>query len=335
MKRLGIAVIIALLASLVGSPVYADTLDPDETPTLVQTDVYRNLLEPGDSFYLFYLNIPYATANLPDTSVTETFIVRLIALGGVTILGSATGYAFNDDGYGYNVYGMYFPAAEGLAWEALYTMRLSGNPIVFDTPPIYNYSISATDYTSLVTTDDNRTALAARLLTIADDLDSKWVLAVSSSLLSQSESGTTLSIYGESFFRGAIYGVQTLAPAAFAFVIVDVEIVDREWSSNYTDVLKEQWVGTWVEEAKTGSTDFFGTTYDLLSLLLLVAACGAILMGNIGVGRGGEIWAGLVDVLFILAVGARLAVFDLIYSALLAALAVIYLGVKFWGLRST
>ena len=333
MRRLGIAVVIALLLSLAGSPVYADTLDPDSAPTLVQTDVYRNLLETGDSFYLFYLNIPYAA--LPDTDVTETFIVRLIGLDGVTVLGSTTGYAFNDDGYGYNVYSMYFPAADGLVWEALYTMRLSGNPVVFVTPPVYNYSISATDYTSLVTVDDNRAALAARILTIADDLDNKWGLAVSASLLAQSESGTTLSIYGEAFFRGAIFGVQTLAPAAFAFIIKDVEIVDRTWTSNYTDVLQEQWVGTWVEEAKTGSTNFFGTSYDLLSLLLLLAACAAVFMGNMGIGRGGEIWASLIDVLFILAVGARLGIYDLGYLALVAALAVIYLGVKFWGLRST
>jgi len=331
-RRIFISMLVAILAALlISSPVYADTPDPDDTPALVQVDVYRNLLETGDRLYLAYINIPYAT--LPDTDVTDTFILRLIDTDGTTVLGSTVGYAFNDDGYGYNVWSMYFDAAAALTWEALYTLRLSGNPAVFDTPPVYNFSIGAGDYTSLVTSAENKAGLATRIIAIADDLDNKWALAVASSLLAETEAGTVLSIYGESFFKGCIYGLQALAPAAFAYVIYNVEITDRTWSSNYTDVLQDQWAGTWVEEARTGSTDFFGTSFDLLTLLLLMAACVAVFLANMGIGSGGEIWAGMTDVTFVLVAGARLGMYGLAYLALIAALAVIYIGIKVWGLR--
>jgi hypothetical protein len=194
MKRLWLlSVCAALLASLlVAAPARADTPYPDSTPTLEQVDVYRNLLETGDSLYVIYANIPYATP--PDTDITDTFIVRLIDTDGTTVLGSTVGYAFNDDGYGYNVWSMYFPAADGLVWEALYTLRLSGNPAVFVTPPIYNVSIAASDYTDLTTQAENRSALAVRILALADDLDNKWGLAATASLLVESEAGTVLSI---------------------------------------------------------------------------------------------------------------------------------------------
>jgi hypothetical protein len=332
MKRLWAVILAALLAGLlVGSPAYADTPNPDEVPTFVQVDVYRNLLETGDRLYLAYINIPYGT--LPDTDVTETFILRLIDTDGTTVLGSTTGYDFNDDGYGYNVWSLYFPAADALTWEALYTLRLSGNPVVFDTPPIYNFSITAGDYTLMTTQAENQQALATRILALADDLDDRWDLAVTSSLLWEAEIGTVLSMYGESFFRGAIYGVQALAPLAFAYALYDIEIDDRTWSDNYTSVLEDQWAGTWVAEAKTGSTNFFGTEFDLLTLLLLVATCVGIFLANQAVSKGGEIWPALTDVGFVLVVGSRLGMYNLGYLALIAALAVIYLGLKLWGLR--
>lgn len=329
MKRIRLlGLLLAVIAIVIAAtPVYADTADPDSTPTVSNIYVYRNLLETGDRLYLWYANIPYATT--PDTDVTETFVWRLIDTDGVTVLGSTTGYAYNDDGYGYNVYSMYFDAAAALTWEALYTLRLTGNPSVFVTPKSYNFPISANKYTDETTTAANQAALASTIITLAGDLDAKWALTADFSLLLQTETGVVLSIYGEAVFRGVIFGVQALAPAAFRFVIEDIAITDRTWSSNYTDTLTNQWSGTWVETAQQGAEALFGSGWNLGSLLLVLAIMGAVIYANISLTS--DAWNGMIDGAFVLIIGARLGMIGLGYIALLAAVCVIFMGIRIWN----
>lgn len=332
MKRLRPGILFALLAALLlsATPVYADTPDPDSNPTLEDVNVYRNLLETGDMLVIIYANIPYATT--PDLPVTQTFIWRLIDTDGVTEFGSTVGYAYNDDGYGYNVSSLYFTAAEftalGIVWGTSYTIRLSGNPAAFDTPPVYNFTINAGHYSALTVTADVQAELAARILTIAADLDNKWGLASAYSLLTQSETATVLSIYGEAFFRGAIHGLQAMAPTVFSVVIRPIDIDPRDWSDNYTASLTGQWSGTWVDTAQAAGKVLFGTSYDLLSMILLLVMAGGLLMGNIML--TGDHWNGMVDVALLGVIGARLAMFDLAFLILVAALCWIYIGTKVW-----
>jgi len=109
MKRAWLLLVLIPLI-LVATPAYADTPDPDSTPTLVKADWYRNLLEPDDRLLIWEANIPYAIP--PTTLVTETFYWELIDTDNVTVLGTTTGYAYHDNGYGYNVYSMYFSYQE-------------------------------------------------------------------------------------------------------------------------------------------------------------------------------------------------------------------------------
>ena len=332
MKRLRSGILLALLAAILLSamPVYADTPDPDSNPKLEDTNIYRNLLEPGDMLAIIYANIPYAT--IPDLPVTQTFIWRLISTDNVTEFGSTVGYAYNDDGYGYNVYSMYFTAAEftalGIVWGTSYNIRLSGNPAAFDTPPVYNYPINASDYSSLTVTADVQAELAARILTIAADLYNKWGLASIYSLLTQNETATVLSIYGEAFFRGAIHGLQAMAPTVFSVVIRAIDIDPREWSDNYTANLTSQYTGTWVDTAQAAGKTLFGTDYDLLSMIMLLVMAGGLLIGNIML--TGDHWNGLVDVALLGVIGARLGMFDLALLILAAAICWIYIGAKIW-----
>ena len=138
------------------TPVYADTPDPDDTPSIESINVYRNARETGDMFFMVYANIPYAT--IPDQPVTQTFIWSLIDTDNVTELGSTVGYAYNvgthqSDGFGYNVFSMYFDSgnvtALGMTWLDAFVVRLAGNPAVFDDPPIYNYPVNVVDYSAL------------------------------------------------------------------------------------------------------------------------------------------------------------------------------------------
>lgn len=337
MKKLRPILLLMLLIGLLcsSSPVYADTANPDSTPTIEQFNLYRNMRETGDMLLLVYANIPYAS--VPDTPVTETFIWSMLDTDNVTELGSTIGFAYNlsthqDDGYGYNVYSMYWDAgnvtALGITWGTGYTVRLSGNPAVFDTPPIYNYTISASDYSSLTVQADVRTELGNRILDIANDLDIKWGLSASYSLITELETGRALSLYGEAFFRGAIYGVQSLAPGIFSVVIRVIEVVERTWDPEYSENVTEQWEGTWVETAQEAGKALFGTDYDLLSIIMLLAMSGLLLIGNLKL--TGDSWNALIDVTVFGVIGARLGMYDLAFLILVAAMCWIYISAKIW-----
>ena len=334
MKKIRTILLVLLLAVFIisASPVYADTPDPDADPTIESFNVYRNLLETGDWLLVIYANIPYGT--LPDTPITQTFVWRMIDIDGVTELGDTVGYAYNDDGYGYNVYSMYWTAAEvtanGMVWGTAYDIRLSGNPAVFVTPPTYNYVLNAADYSALTVTAEVQAELADRILTIAGELNTHWGYgALGISLLEETESGTVLSIYGEAFFRGAIFGIQNLAPAAFSVIIRDLDVIDRTWSDNYTGNLTTMWTGTWVETAQEAGKVLFGTDYDLLSVIMVLAMCVGVVIGNIML--TGDHWNGLTDAAFLAVVFARLGMYDFAFLLLIAALCWIYISAKVWG----
>jgi hypothetical protein len=333
-KRIAVILGLVILATLlIATPAYADTPDPDSTPTVEagRKHVYRNLLETGDYLYIYEANIPYAA--LPATPVNQTFIWRLVALDGVTVLGQTVGYAYNDDGYGYNVYSMYFSAADataaGMVWGTAYILRLSGNPAAFLTPPVYNFNFAAGDYTTLTASADNQVALATEILTLAADLNIRWGLATDYFLNLETETGTALSLYGENVFRGAIYGCQALAPQAFRAVVADINAPDRAWNTTYITSLETQNAGTWVETARNASIALFGTVnYDLGGIIALLIICVVLIIGVSSVSN--DHWTGLIDAAIVLIVAARMGVYGLGFLGLLAALSIFWIGAKIY-----
>lgn len=328
--RLNVLLLLLAIIFIAATPVCADTELPDSTPTLEGINIYRNLRETGDWLVLLYANIPYATT--PDLPVTQTFTWRLIDTDNTTELGSTTGYAYNDDGYGYNVYSMYFDAdnvtGTGLTWGTNYIIRLSGNPTAFDDPPIYNYTVSTADYSSLTATADVKAELAARILELADTLDNIWGLSTTYSLITQGEAGIYLSTFGSAFFRGAIFGIQAMAPAVFDVVIEEINIEARTWSSGYADNLTTQYDGTWIDTAIEAGKVLFGTDYDLLSMIMLFVMAGALMVGNVML--TGDAWNGMIDVSVLGVIGSRLGMVPLGFVILFAALCWLYIGVKLW-----
>lgn len=327
--RIGTVLAVLLAVAAFATPAYADMPNPDATPEVIKVNVYRNLLETGDRLYLIYANIPYETE--PDLPVTQAFIWRLYAMDGTTELGSTVGYAFVNGGYGYNLYSMYFDNTSGVTWNLEYPLRLYGNPIAFDTPPTYNFAVPTSAYSTLSDTEDEQAELAARILEIATDLNAKWGLSVDYSLLSEMGGSTVLSVYGEAFFRGAIYGLQAMAPTVFCFIITDVTAGDREWELAYTENLTNQWSGTWIETAQEAGKALFSLDYDLMSFILLLGMCVGILAANIML--TGDAWNGTIDMSVVLILGARLGIYDLGFLGLLAAICIIFIGIKIWGLR--
>lgn len=322
--RILLAMMVVTALVLMAVPVYASEPDPDSTPTIEEFQAYRNVLETGDFLLIIYANIPYAL--LPDFPVNYTYIWRL--LDGATELGYTTGYAFKDDGYGYNVWAIYFDSTTAPAWGQVYTVRLSQNPAHFDTPKYWDYTLALSDYSSLTNTDLVKAAIAQWVLLTASILNTLWGLLADEFLTVETEAGSKLSVYGEAFFRGSIHGLQGMAPAAFSYVFNPLVIDTRAWSENYTGNLTGQWAGTWVGDAKDAGQALFGTSYDLLSLIMAVGLCiGAAIAA---VMLGGEGWGGMMDASVVAVMVARLGMFGLGYWGLLCAVCIFYIGIRIW-----
>lgn len=332
MKKYRLIILLLILLSLLlnAVPVYADTENPDTTPSLSDIVIYQNILEAGDFGIFAVINVPYDDP--PDTVLPSTFILNLIDDDDVTVLGSTTGNDYNDAGYGYNVYHLYFDADEvtdlGIVWETVYTLRLTGNPAVFDDLPTYNFTINVADYSELTDEDDVQASLADWIIITAADLDNLWGLTATYSMLTEIETGTVLSIYGEALFREAVYGVQAMAPAAFGFIARAVDITDRTWDEGYSENVSSQYEGTWAETAKEAGAALFNTSYDLLSVIMMVGLSGGLFFGNIMI--SGDHWNALADVAVLGVMGARLALYDFAFLLLAAALAWIYISAKIW-----
>ncbi len=328
MKRRLMAFALAIMAVVsVATPAYAIPL-PDSTPQVIQINVYRNLEHTGDALFLIYANIPYAT--LPGVPVNEAFSWQLYDTDGVTLRMTTTGYAFAYSGWRYNLFSLYTSNITAFTggWGVVYPLKLVGNPVAFASPPTYSYTVNVADYTLLTTQADNQAALATRILAIAHDLDVKWVLGAEYTLLEELEDTTVLSLYGAAFFRGAIYGLQGMAPSVFAFTTRDLNTPDRTWNPVYETALTDQWAGTWVATAKAAGAALFGTPYDLVSIMLVLSACGGILFGNLAL--TGDAWNGLIDVAVVLVFTAKLGLYGLGFLALVCALCFVYTNVKVW-----
>lgn len=329
MKRT-VAVFVALVcAFLAPVPAYAIDL-PDNTPTIVQFNVYRNVLETGDRLLFIYSNIPYATT--PDEPVWQTYMWTLVSSDNTTELGTVLPYSYNDNGYGYNLASMYFSTADSanFTWSGAHIVRLRGNPSAFGgDAPIYDYPLDTTDYSTLTDSSAVESEIVVRVLEIAADLDVRWGLSSAYSLLNETETGTVLSIYGEAFFRAVMNGLQGIAPGVFAYVIDDLDLTARTWGNAYETLLLEQWDGTWVGEAKDAADALFGTSYSLFWIIIALACCVTVVILNV-IGAN-DAWLGIMDASACAIVTAKLGLYGLGFLGLLAAVAVIYTASRMWG----
>jgi hypothetical protein len=333
-KIVRVLIVLGILAALIISAVpIGATNNPDSAPTIESINVYRNLLVTGDYLYVWEANIPYSPATIPSLPVNQTFVWRL--MNGATELGSTVGYPYNHDGYGYNVYSLYFNAVDaaalGMVWGTAYTLRLSENPAQFSTVLSWNYPV--TGYTILTTTADNKSALAATILNLASSLTISWALTTGYELTAETETGTALSIFGESVFRGSIYGCQSLAPSAFAAIIVDINAPARSWNNSYVNTLDNQYAGSWVETSFNASKAIFGASVNLTAIIFLIILCIILLIGNLSLTS--DPWNAMIDIIFLLVIACRVGLFGLGYLAIAASVAIIYLGIRIWRLIPT
>lgn len=311
---------VAVATLLIVAPVMAIAL-PDSPPTVSDINVYRNVLETGDRLLVAYFNIPYAVT--PADPASKTFVWQLV--DNVTVLGSASGYSYVDSGYGYQAMSMYFAAADNWTWDPAtpYTLRLQGTPSFFaGTIPVYNYTVSSASYSTLTATADVKLALALDVILICEDLDAAWGLT--DSLLYEDDAGTVLSSFGQAYWRGTIPAIQSMAPTLFPLAIRTIPNEDRTFTDNYSTALAGQYAGTWVATARAAGTALFGTTFNLLDLIIVLASVIALVVANIYLTN--DAWNGLVDAALLLLIFTRLSMFEMGYLMLIGAVAIMYIG---------
>jgi hypothetical protein len=300
---------------------------PDSTPTIISVNCYQNVLETGDYLSIIYENTPYTTT--PDIDYSEAFVWRFMDTDGNSELAQALGYDYFDSGFGYNIISFYFSKSDAPAWGQNYQLTLSGNPVAFATPPEYIFQITSSDYSS-ATAATVKDKIAAKALILAKNLDNKWGLTSDESLLLEIESGTVLSIYGEAFFRGAIYGIQAIAPSLFRLEISNIEALsDRTWGTEYTSNLTTQYSGTYIQPAMEAGNSMLGVDYNLFGILGTLAICALIIFANWYL-AGGNLWRCFIEATPPLIISTRLGLWGMGELGLIAAVGWLYISSKVW-----
>lgn len=258
---------------------FTTMLEPDKTPEIISLLAYQDLLEENDCLFVILADIPYDT--IPDVPVNRAYYWTLYDL--TDPVGYNVGYAMNDNGYGFNIYSLYFTASDNITWGDTtdYTFTLSGSPDVFSgTPPEYS-SLDSADYAvysdTWVTSSDYHETLAEDLLEIASTLEQEWQVV----LLDEQDTRTVLSSNGEKLFRNAIPGVQSMAPGMFYVQSLDMDTDERSWGTDLSDQYKERLLGP---DLQPGGGDDSWTVWGIVGLADWLNVPFMIMLGMICLG---------------------------------------------------
>ncbi len=331
-------ILIGLLLSAV--PAYATAISQPDSPgpsiTLESIHVNRNLVVTGDVCIFGLYNIPYAT--LPTTvdptwTADKAFLFRLIDTDNITELGSITPFVYFAGGYRTGVFSFYFPASANMTstanWGKAYKIRISENPALFATPFSWDTTIPSPAYTIFTTQADNQGDMADRVIQLTQTLQSiytSYTLWVSSGGRTVLASGA-----GEGYFRGAIRGLQAMAPRVYLVQQSEIDYTPTVWRTDNFDAYTARFNGTWIGTATTATATQFGIPAQLVTSLPILLIClGFVIFSSLLVRK---IEPGWVISCLILIMGALLgwipmAVFAVIYQVMAIYLAWIWFGSK-------
>lgn len=320
-KMLAVIFIACVVTLLLASTAYAIDL-PDDDPSIENIDAYRNILETGDMLVIVYENTPYE--DTPDEPYSESFIWRMYDTDEETELAQAVGADYFEYGYGYNIISFYFDADDAPTWEQAYPIVYTGTATAFAEPPEYNFVMASPDYSSITDTELVKVAIAERIIEIALDLNIKWGLSTTYFLTDEFETGTRLSVYGQSFFREAIYGCQGMAPTAFPFSLGSITNEDREWTDAYADELAGIYTGTSLEDPITAGEELLDVDYNLMGMLIILGLIVMIIFAHWYLGSNNR-WTGLVESAPAIVIGTRVGMMGMVEASFITALLFLYI----------
>lgn len=274
-----IIILFAIIAPLVAMHLVAAMSSPDSTPTVSNIHINRYLLNSNDILIYGDYDLPYATP--PSVGADQAFIFTLIASDNTTELGAITPYVFFDNGYNEGVFSFYFTSitTANITWGDVYSIKITENPAQFASPTSISYAIPSSVWTTANTTANNQLELAINILNAANRLEQ---VHTSYTLLDTGAAGTVLSSpSGETYFRGAIYGIQAMAPSLFMVQVLEYDTTYRTWTTDYSDNQTSRFDATWIGASENATATQFGTTQSIFGYLFVLPLCvGAVIVST-------------------------------------------------------
>lgn len=298
--------------------VLADPADPDrlQVRSLIVT---RHNVEADDFLVAFDYNIEYAS--LPDDPADDTYIFRLMSVNATSQMGSVVPYPYFNDGYNHGLSGFYFSAADAPTWGEEYVLRICGNPAFFADPPELNFTLTTDDYSTAANQTASQAVLADYVVDVIEGLEIQY----DTTLTAQMESDTILNGVGEAYVRGALPGVQVLAPSLAFIQSVPVVYDTRTWQTTQATTYEQRYDGTSFSRALNSIGGFMGGIDGsmVFASFFLVGGVGAIGASAIMFRTATH---GLIAAALILLVGTLLGAVPMALTAIIALVAALLVG---------
>lgn len=321
-----------LLLAVALSPIFTSIAvlaiaSPTSTPTIDTGNIYinRNLIEDNDRLVEFEFNIPYTS--IPSVSATQAFLFSLIHPSTGAVLATVLPYTYIENGYNEGVSGFYLSGSANLTWGVQYIIRISENPAQFTEAHNYDYVIPTSAYTSATTQESNQSQVSTHIIAAANRMHTYHPTYQFTD--SSTGVGTVLSSpYGEEYFRGAIPGIQAMAPSLYNVQVITMNTADRVWTTAQFTAYANRFNSgnyTWVGASVNATANQFGIPPDTtMALIIILPLCvGASIIGMI---KFRKIEPGLVVSFLFLIFGALLGWMPLGLFALAFQISGIYLA---------
>ena len=242
MKKQAIKLVAVLIITLLLMPSVAvlAIANPVSGPTIEQVDIYRHCLEDDDmlvvvQYYVWYTDV---VAALPDETITQSFLGRLLNGGEIT---NVAPYSYYLKGYQHGIYSMYLTATEAAGlWEDPLDVELSGNPTLAwpGDPP--STTTAVLNWHATTTARATEILLSNTIVGIANQLSDYWGMALTDSVAG----GSILSSYGEQYFTNAIPNLHTMCPDIFSGAVEAFVYVPETYEQSGRDRLIARLDGT-------------------------------------------------------------------------------------------
>jgi hypothetical protein len=307
-------------------PVFAVIPAPDNVE-IISARAFTDLAESGDVSVIVHWNLEYDdyvsanyTENLEPASLTIQ--VGLLSVDGTTVLSATAPYVyapFGTNGYGHGVSAFYFSAADNLTTGEAYQVRILQSATYFGSANSTSYTMTNFDWQ-----DTTQEDMQAHILQLSDLLLAEYPLV---NLKTSTDVGIVLSTFGESYYRAAVPGIQSLCPQLFYVQDYAPEATPRPtFNTDLQDTYSLRMQGS---EIKRGA-DRLGAHLGLSGYFMLgfgvLAAC--IGTGVWTMKRGWGLEPGMVGASIIAIAGAVLlgnAVFTIVMiGSLIAVLAIMF-----------
>jgi len=198
---------------------------------------------------IFHVNIPYGS--YPSVPASNTIIFRMYDGSNLIAVARPYVYAnFENNGYGDIISGFYFSADDAPTWGEDFTLNILGVPAYYTANVTKSFAMSSSDYSSAVDTEDSRADLYNSVITLCDTFASIYPDVALKTTVGDS---VTLTSYGESYFRGAIPGLQTMCRQLFyvmTYVPAEIDI-----GESYNMSLQTQYTARLDAVTDTGTSD--------------------------------------------------------------------------------